>query len=76
MVVCGNLLFLYSDVESGGILENSQFDYLFHHRAIHEMLRIAQREVRIYPVVGPNKGRHPFIEELLEDKSFFLMTWY
>ncbi len=36
MVVCGNLLFLYSDVETGGILENSQFDYLFHHRAIHE----------------------------------------
>ncbi len=71
MVVCGNLLFLYSGVESGGILENSHFDYLFHHRAIHEMLRIARKEVRIYPVVGPNKERHPFIEELLEDKSFF-----
>ncbi len=35
------------------------------------MLRIARNEVRIYPVVGPNKERHPFIEELLEDKSFF-----
>lgn len=71
MVVSANLLFLYSDVKSGGILENSHFDYLFHHRAIHEMLRIARNEVRIYPVVGPNKEKHPFISELLQDESFF-----
>ncbi len=71
MVLCANLLFLYSDVETGGILENSKFDYLFHHRALHEMLRIARSEVRIYPVVGPNKKKHAFIEELLDDESFF-----
>lgn len=71
MVLCGNLLFLYSDIETGGILENSPFDYLFHHRALHEMLRIARKEVRIYPVVGPNRKKHPFIEELLQDESFF-----
>jgi SAM-dependent methyltransferase len=71
MVLCGNLLFLYSNVETGGILENSNFDYLFHHRALHEMLRIARQEVRIYPVVGPNKKTHPFIEQLLNDESFF-----
>lgn len=70
IVLCANLLFLYSDVETGGILETSDFDYLFHHRALHEMLRIAKEEVRIYPVVGPNKERHPFIDELMEDKSF------
>lgn len=71
MVLSANLLFLYSDVETGGILENSKFDYLFHHRALHEMLRIARNEVRIYPVVGPNKEKHPFIDELLKDESFF-----
>ncbi len=71
MVLCSNLLFVYSDVKTGGILRSSVFDYLFHHRAVHEMLRIARNEVRIYPVVGPNKRRHPFIEQLLEDESFF-----
>lgn len=71
MVPCANLLFLYRNIETGGILENSKFDCLFHHRALNEMLRIARHEVRIYPVVGPNKEKHPFIDGLLEDASFF-----
>lgn len=70
IVLCANLLFLYSDIDSGGILANSDFDYLFHHRALHEMLRIARREIRIYPIAGPNKEKHPFIQELLKDRSF------
>lgn len=71
MVLSANLLFLYSDVETGGILQTSPFDYAFHQKAIREMLRISRHEVRIYPVVGPNKNRHPFVEQLLNDESFF-----
>lgn len=71
MVVCANLLFLYSNIETGGILPASIFDYKFHQRSLCEMIRICRKEVRIYPIVGPNSQKHPYIEALFDDPTFF-----
>lgn len=70
MVICANLLFLYSNIETGGILPDSIFDYKFHQKSLREMIRIARQEVRIYPIVGPNADKHPYIELLLNDPTF------
>ncbi len=73
IVLSANLLFLYSDTNSGGMLENSPFDLEFHMKAIKELARLTKKEVRIYPLKGPWKGDHAFLRPLidqLESESF------
>jgi SAM-dependent methyltransferase len=59
--LCANLLFIYSDIESGGMLHNSPMDYDFHMKALRELLRITRSDVRIYPLQGPNVTEHKFL---------------
>lgn len=62
-----NLLFLYSDIASGGMMERSPFDYEFHSKAIKELLRIARTEVRIYPLQGPNVTEHQYLHGIIDE---------
>lgn len=62
-----NLLFLYSDIASGGMMERSPFDYEFHSKAIKELLRIARTEVRIYPLQGPSETEHAYLRRIMHE---------
>ena len=65
LVLCAHLLFVYSDLDTGGCLESSPFDYEFHLRSILEMLRVSRGEVRIYPISGVNQAEHPYLPRIL-----------
>lgn len=65
--LCANLLFLYSDIASGGMLQNSTMDYNFHSRALHELLRVTKKDVRIYPLQGPNVTEHQYIPRIMKE---------
>lgn len=67
IALSGNLLFLYSDTESGGMLEGSPFDYEFHRRSIFELVRLVKRDVRIYPLQGPRVTTHKYIEPIIAE---------
>ncbi len=54
LALCSHLLFLYSE----------HFDEDFHHRAIHEMLRVCS-EVRIFPVLTLMLERSPYLESVI-----------
>ncbi|HEY9677963.1 MAG TPA: hypothetical protein V6C76_08130 [Drouetiella sp.] len=65
-----NFLFLYSDIESGGMLENSTFDYPFHKKALNELLRVTKHDLRIYPLQGPkNSEPHKYLAQSMSDLS-------
>lgn len=65
--LCANFLFLYSDIESGGMLQNSVMDYAFHFKALKELLRVTKDDVRIYPLQGPNVLEHKYVPSILRD---------
>lgn len=66
MALCANLLFLYSDAAYGGMIpEGSPFDYVFHERAIEELLRVSPNDVRIYPLQGTSADEHAFLRLLM-----------
>jgi hypothetical protein len=66
-VVSGNLLFIYSDIASGGMLDGSPLDLEFHSRSIAELLRITRHELRIYPLQGANARGHTYLAPLMEE---------
>lgn len=66
-VICANLLFIYSDIASGGMLQNSTMDYSFHSKSLLELLRVAKRDVRIYPLQGPNVTEHQYVPRLIAE---------
>jgi hypothetical protein len=68
-VLCANLLFLYSDIESGGMLQKSPMDYSFHSKAMHELLRVTKKEVRIYPLQGPKVTEHKYVPRIMKELS-------
>lgn len=65
-VLSGNMLFLYADLKCGGMMENSPLDFQFHKRSLQELVRVARRDVRVYPLVGPEKTECTFLQPLLE----------
>jgi hypothetical protein len=67
LVLSSNLLFFYSDTESGGALADSELDLTFHRSAIMELIRVCSKEVRVYPVMGPNADEHPYLRDILKD---------
>lgn len=67
ITLSGNLLFLYTDHKYGGIIDNSEFDYEFHLKAIGELIRVTRNEIRIYPIEMPKVGMHHFMEKLIPD---------
>lgn len=54
VVLCGHLLFIYSD----------SLDLEFHRASFRELCRVAREEVRIHPIVDNGSGRYPHLGEL------------
>lgn len=54
-----HFLFLYED----------RFSYGFHKKSIHELARIAEKEVRIYPLTNLEGRRSAFVDELMADEE-------
>ncbi len=57
LVLSGHFLFLYSD----------KLDYTFHLSSILELYRGSSKEVRIYPIQGPDARPYAHMEKLLAD---------
>jgi len=57
LVLSGHVLFTHSD----------RFDYAFHRRAILELVRVSAREVRIYPLQGPDARIYKDLDNLRSD---------
>ncbi len=57
LVLSGHFLFTYCD----------RFDYEFHRDAILELFRVSAKEVRIYPLQGPDAQLYPHMDHLLSD---------
>jgi hypothetical protein len=57
LVLSGHFLFTYSD----------RFDYAFHRAAILELVRVSAREVRIYPLQGPDAKPCEYLDRLCSD---------
>lgn len=56
LVLCSHLLFTWSD----------KFDADWHHSALHEMLRVSRREVRVFPLVVQGTGEPvAFLDDLM-----------
>ncbi|WP_166348374.1 hypothetical protein [Phytoactinopolyspora limicola] len=56
LVVCSHLLFTWADV----------LDEEWHLAALREMVRVARREVRVFPLVGQGTGDDvPFLAALM-----------
>jgi hypothetical protein len=67
IVLCANLLFLYSDAAYGGMItESSPFDYVFHERAVEELMRVSRQDVRIYPLQATAADEHAFLRLLMK----------
>ncbi len=56
VVLCGHLLFIYSDT----------LDLEFHCASLRELCRVAREEVRIHPIVDNGSERYPYLDEMLE----------
>lgn len=67
LTLCGNLLFLYSDTASGGMMPNSPLDYDFHLRSLIELARVTRGEVRIYPLTGPHATTHAYVQRAMPE---------
>lgn len=57
MVLVSHFLFLYDDL----------FDYEFHRASVLEAMRIADREVRIYPLVNMRTDKSVYLDKLTHD---------
>lgn len=57
LVLSGHFLFTYSD----------RFDSAFHRDAILELVRVSAKEVRIYPLQGPDAQPYRHMDRLLSD---------
>ncbi len=75
LTLSGNLLFLYTSHQYGGIIENSTFDYGFHLRSIRELMRITRQEIRLYPIEMPKLGMHSFVARLVSELKPLGVDW-
>lgn len=57
LVLSGHFLFLYDD----------QLDYDFHRQTLHELVRVASDEVRVFPLVGLDTERYNRLDDLIAD---------
>jgi len=71
VALCANFLFLYTPLETGGMLTEDRFNYEFHCKALRELIRLSPKEVRIYPIKGPHKEHHHhYIDDMKKDPRF------
>lgn len=68
LVLCGHLLFSYAPLADGGLNDQNDFDLDWHRRALHELLRVCRRDLRIYPAhtISRPAQRHPYLIPLME----------
>lgn len=66
IVLSANFLFEYSDTASGGMLQTSDFDLEFHRKSVFELVRIARKEVRIYPLIAPGRRDHKYLHPIMD----------
>lgn len=66
-VLCANLLFLYSDLEFGGMMHDSPFDLEFHRRSLAELMRVTKTDLRLYPLQGPAVTEHAWLRPLMAE---------
>ena len=59
VTLSAHFLFLYDD----------RFDYDFHRQAILELIRVTAKEVRIFPLLGLDIQKSPFVERIIQDLS-------
>lgn len=67
LVLSAHLLFVYATKDNGGVFESARFNLAFHINAIREMIRVSKKEVRIYPLKGPNRASNPLLSSVLAD---------
>jgi SAM-dependent methyltransferase len=65
LVLVSHFLFLYDDL----------FDYDFHKASVMELARIAQREIRIYPLINMRAIRSSYVEQLMHDPVCSALTF-
>jgi hypothetical protein len=80
----GHLLFCYSSIQDGGLMNTAMFDLKWHQAAVQELLRVTKKELIIYPIhayhpINPNNKStlgaeiHPYaktiIDELVKSKT-------
>jgi hypothetical protein len=65
LVLVSHFLFLYDD----------WFDYDFHKASVLELGRIAQREIRIYPLINMRAIRSSYVEQLMHDPACSALTF-
>jgi SAM-dependent methyltransferase len=65
LVLVSHFLFLYDDL----------FDYDFHKASVLELARIAQREIRIYPLINMRGIRSSYVEQLKHDPACSALTF-
>lgn len=51
-------------------LYDEHMNYEFHKQIINEIIRITEKEIRIFPIANLKAQRSPFIEKFMEDKAF------
>lgn len=68
LVLCGHLLVLYAPLADGGLNDQSDFDLAWQRRALHELLRVCRRDLRIDPAhtISRPGQRHPSLIPLME----------
>lgn len=59
-VLSSHFLFMYDEF----------FDYEFHKAVLQEFIRIASKEIRIFPIINLSCEKSTFVERLLKDKDF------
>lgn len=57
LVLCSHLLFIY----------DHRLSYDFHLNSIKEMIRVASKELRIYPLVKSKGEKSPYLKKIMED---------
>lgn len=67
LVLCANLLFIYSDVSVGGLMHGSPFSYQFHLDSLRELLRLTRHDVRVYPLQGTDVVEHDWLHPVMRD---------
>lgn len=75
IVLSGNLSFCYSSSSEDGLMEEGGLDLEWHRAAVAELLRVARREVRIYPAFSmttmmnsfPTVAHHTYADILMKE---------
>ncbi len=80
-VLSGTLLFVYAPVAHKGLLKSDTFNEEWHRQSIQNMIRVAKKEVRIFPAITMDQtpSKHPYalkLTEEIEESELGDVSWY